>query len=147
MQFTKISEGNTCNCLTDTIENNTDKFVRKVTKSPTLKDRDFRTHAERGKVAEDKNDCNEVCGKNALSFEIWNSQSSDLLMKKYLTTLALSPQSKNNLCLVSFKPNSGLTKYTPDQIEYNEFHYDFYKEDSFSIDSLELIEMIPLVIS
>lgn len=146
MQFTKIKDNHTCDCFTGSDENNTDKFVRKVSKSPSLKERDFKSHIERGKIAENASNCEEICGLHGLSFEIWNSESSELLMKKYLTTVAISPQSKKNLSVINFKPNSGLIKHTPNQIEYNEFHYDFYKEDSFTIENLELIEMISLSI-
>jgi len=144
MNFSKIEESTTCDCFTNTVENTSDSFVRKVRVSPSLKDPDFRSHIERNKKPSSIADCEEVCGLNGLSFEIWSESSSDLLMKKYQTTAAISPQSKKNLCVVKFKLNSGVIKHTPHQEEYNEFHYDFYKDDNFSIANLELVDMIQI---
>ena len=147
MKFTKVEEGTICDCFSDASENSTDLFVRKVRVSQSLKDPDFRNHIERKKNPNNEDDCSEVCGLHALSFEIWSELSSDLLMKKYQTTVAISPQSKKNLCIVKFKPNSGLVKYTPNQEEYNEFHYDFYKIDDFTVANLELVDMIQITAS
>lgn len=147
MDFSKITENTICDCFSDTTENTSDTFVRKVRVSQTLKDPDFRSHIERNKIPKNEADCAEVCGLNGLSFEIWSDSNSDLLMKKYQITAAISPQSKKNLCVVKFKPNSGLIKHTPNQEEYNEFHYDFYKDDSFTVASLELVDMIQINVS
>jgi hypothetical protein len=146
MQFTKIIENNTCDCLSDATENLTDQFVRKVGTSSSIKDRDFKNNFERGKILQDENDCKERCGFHAVSIEIWNDVSSKLLLEKYFTTLGISPKYRNNLCVMKFKSGSGVLKHTPDQIDYNEFHYDLYKEDSFNVENLELVDMIPLKI-
>ena len=66
-------------------------------------------------------------------------------MNKYLYTASISPALKKNLCVIKFKPDCGLVKYTPNQSEsYNEYHYDFYKADDFLVEKLELVEMIQL---
>ncbi len=84
---------------------------------------------------------------HGVSVEIWNEKSSPLLLEKYHRTAAISPQFRKNLCLIKFTNDNGVVKHTPNQYEYNEYHYDFYKEDSFSVSKLNLIEMIPLIVA
>lgn len=146
MNFYKISEQTACNCFIDAVENTTDTFVRRVRRSNNLSDSDFKNHIERNKIPVNKDHCDEVCGLYGVSVELWSQESYKPLMDKYLTTAALSPQFKKNLSVIRFMPNDGLIKHTPNQEEYNEFHYDFYKEDTFSVNNLNLIEMIPLVV-
>lgn len=145
MDFKKISEKTACHCLLNAVENTTDTFVRSVRRSNNLSDADFRNHIERDKKVTNENDCEEVCGLHGVSVEIWNEESSKQLMEKYLFTATISRHIKKNLCVIRFTKNNGLVKFTPNQFEYNEYHYDFYKEDSFTVSSLELIEMIPLI--
>lgn len=144
MKFTKITECTPCDCITGASENTIDLFVRKVRKSPDLKDADFRSHFEKEKVPVSESDCEEVCGMYGISIEIWNKLSAVLLMEKYIYTASISPKSKNNLSIIQFKTNNGLIKHTPNQKIYNEHHYDFYKEDEFTVKDLQLIEMISL---
>lgn len=145
MVFIKIRALSPCDCLSGSEENLSDTFVRKVRKSETLKDADFRSHIERNKIPENPDDCDAVCGMHGLSFEIWNDISKEILLRKYKITSAISPKHKSNLCIVKFKPGSGVIKPTPEQLVYNEFHYDFYKNDSFSSEDLELIDMVKLI--
>ncbi|WP_423148625.1 hypothetical protein [Rubrolithibacter danxiaensis] len=147
MNFKNISDKTVCDCFQDAVQDNINTFVRRVRKSDSLNDSDFRNHIERGKTPQNEDDCEEVCGLYGLSFELWNDESSKLLMEKYLTTATFKPRDKRNLCVVRFLAESGYVKYTPNQTEYNEYHYDFYKEDSFNITKLELVEMIPLVVA
>lgn len=144
MQFTKITDNTKCTCLSDCSNDVTNLFARKVRKAPDMKDADFRNHFEKNRSPE-TNNCDEICGFYGVSIEIWNDASSKTLIEKYQITSSISPKHKNNLSIFKLKVDAGLVKHTPDQLEYNEFHFDFYKEDSFTIDKLELIEMIPLI--
>ncbi len=147
MPFNKITENTTCECFINTTEDTTNLFVRSVRKAPDLKDADFRNNFERNKSPNDDNNCNEVCGFHGVSIEIWNESSSPVLLEKYKYSASISPQFKKNLSIIKFRANNGLVKHTPNQIVYNEYHYDFYKEDSFSVTDLELIEMISLTVN
>ena len=144
MKFTKITDNTNCNCFSGAIENNNDTFVRKVSRSGNLKSPDFKTHIERGKTPENLDDCDMVCGFNGVSIEIWNEISSKPLLDRYLYTATISPQLKKNLCVIKFKSNCGLIKHTPNQMEFNEYHYDFFKDDDFVVENLDLVEMIEL---
>ena len=143
MRFEKINDATRCNCLEGASQNTADLFVRKIRKSPALKDEDFRSYIERGKTPE-AGPCLQTCGYYGVSFEIWNDSSTKGLLEKYRYTAAISPKSKNNLCVVRFKAHSGLLKHSPDQQIYNVHHYDLYKDDTFFAADLELIEMISL---
>ncbi|HEY8783211.1 MAG TPA: hypothetical protein VIM16_16410 [Mucilaginibacter sp.] len=147
MNFTKISHNTSCNCFIDAVENTNNTFVRKVRRSENLKDSDFKTHIERDKTPQNLNDCEEVCGLNGVSIEIWNEISSKPLMDKYLLTAAISPQLKKNLCVIRFKVDCGLVKHSPNQMNFNEFHYDFFKDDNFVVEKLDLVEMIQLKVA
>lgn len=144
MHFTKISDNTECSCLIESYLDLSNTFARRVRKAPDIKEGDFKNHYERDQFP-DSDKCKDICGFHGVSVEIWNDTSSEILLKKYQTTANYSPKYKNNLSIFKFKENAGLIKYTPDQIEYNEFHYDFYKEDSFIVDRLELVKMIPLI--
>ncbi|MCX3264804.1 hypothetical protein [Pedobacter agri] len=146
MPYDKISKNTHCDCLTDAHEDLTNFFARSVKRAPSLKNSDFKNHIERNKIPSDESKCEEVCGYNGVSIELWNDSSSSLLLEKYKYSAAISPQFKKNLCIIKFKANKGLVKHTPNQIVYNEYHYDFYKEDSFTVEDVELIDMIPLTI-
>ncbi|MFN1217600.1 hypothetical protein ACKW6Q_11580 [Chryseobacterium kwangjuense] len=141
--FRKISDNTNCNCLDGTHEDLTSLFVRKVRKAPDIKDADFRNQIELNKIPTN-NDCNEICGMHGVSIEIWNDESEEVLKDKYRKTAAFGPNLKKSLAIFKFNHNNGLIKHTPEQFEYNEFHYDFYKHDIFKVSELNLIKMLPL---
>ncbi len=121
-------------------------FVRKVGKAKTeLKDRDFKTHYERGIIASSPDDCSDVCGKRGLSIDIWKEDTKDTVLQRFMTTFAISPKLKNHLSIIKFKNNAGVIKHTPILKPIpNKHHYDFYKSDNFTLDLVELVELIPL---
>jgi len=140
VEFKRVHEGINCNCIEDANENNADLFARKVGDTKDLKERDFRTHYERGKLSA-TSDCKEICGLRGLSFEIWSDASRADLMKRYSITSGIQPKAKKQLFIFKIKENAGLVKYTPEQPSgYNAYHYDFFKEDNFTIELLALQE-------
>jgi hypothetical protein len=142
MGFDKILAITTCDCLNGTSQNLTDTFIRRVRKSQELKNPDFRNHFERGKVPSDDSNCEEVCGMNGLSFDIWTKTSSKAILEKHKTSAGFAPK-LNHYCIVRFTTSSGLIKHTPNQENgYNEYHYDFYKDDTFTVSTLKLIDTI-----
>jgi hypothetical protein len=145
MNFENLTNGTNCNCLKNCIENVIDTFVRKTGDSKELKIRDFKTHFERGKEVSDLKNCDEVCGNRGLSIDLWNDNSKGVLLKRYMTTFAISPKLKNHLSIVKLKTNAGKVKQSPLKDEIGgEFHHDLYKSDNFNIDFIELIDNIPL---
>ena len=147
MKFTDISSVAHCDCLNDAVENTTDLFARKVNKSPNLRIQDFRNQIEKGRIPVNESDCEEVCGLRGVSVDIWTEESQGTIMQKYQNTLKFSPKAKNNVCVVKFAKDSCLLKYTPYQKpDYNPYHYDLFKEDSFSEESMEVVTMVPITL-
>ena len=146
MTFDNLHENTECNCTSKSQENLTDFFARKVGKAKTeLKERDFKTHHERGIMASVLDDCSEVCGKRGLSIDIWNEQTKESILQRFMTTFAISPKLKNHLSIIKFKKGAGVVKHTPVLKPIpNKHHHDFYKSDNFNLDLIELIELIPL---
>ena len=82
MSFLKITNFSHCDCLSNCEENLKDIFVRKVRKSETLNEADFRNHFERNKIPENPDNCEEICGMHGVSFEIWTDVSKNILLEK-----------------------------------------------------------------
>ena len=144
MLFTKITDNSECSCLTESYVDLSNTFARRVRKAPDMKEGDFKNHYERDQHPISA-ECEDICGYHGVSVEIWNDASSSILLEKYQATANYSPKYKNNISVFKFKNDAGVVKYTPNQEVYNEFHYDFFKEDTFIVDRLELVKMIPLI--
>ena len=148
MNFTNLTTSTTCSCLNGAKLDTTSLFARKVGKAKSLKDRDFKSYAEKGREFNDKiQSCANVCGILGLSIDIWNDKSKEDIINRYKTTSAFSPKLKNHLSILKFKENSGKVKHTPvKEPTPNKHHFDFYKSDEFVLDeSIELVELIPLI--
>lgn len=146
MKFSYIKDDSPCGCLSQCSENYTDYFARRVGDSATLKDRDFKSHFEKGKVPENAEDCKEVCGLMGISIDIWNEVSEQKLREKYSTTNAITPKAKKHLAIFKINKDGGVVAHTPEQEVYNEFHYDLYKPDGFvATNFLELTNLLPIV--
>ena len=146
MTFTNILQGIACKCLDNCRENEENLFARRTGDTKLLKDRDFRTHHERGKVATNPEDCEEVCGLRGLSVHLWNEKSEKDLLERYMTTCGISPKVKNHLSIIKFGSGVGKVKHTPENnILAGEYHYDLYKSDTFAVDLVQLIQNIPLI--
>jgi hypothetical protein len=146
MSYKSISEGHNCKCLIDAHDNNKDTFARKVGDTKDFKIRDFKTHHERGKILETES-CEDICGFRGLSVELWNEESKDYVIDKFSLTVKLAPMKKPSHQIGVFKivENAGKVKHTPNQRHGQEiYHHDLYKSDTFVIENLEIIEMIPL---
>lgn len=147
MEFKLINNGHNCKCLSQSVENYEDTFARKVDATQDFKLRDFKTHHERGVLLED-NSCQGICGFRGISIEIWNDESKGYISNKFSLTFGISPQykkPKSQIGVFKLKEGAGKVKHTPNQKHGVEiFHYDLYKSDTFAIDMLELVEMIPL---
>lgn len=147
MNFTILSSDNSCNCHRSASEDLVSSFVRKVEYNKELKARDFKTHHERGKLPGSQ-DCKEVCGIRGLSIEIWNDNSREHLIEKYLRSYGISPKlkPKSQIVVFQFLEGCGKVKHTPDQkSERNIYHYDLYKSDEFTLEKICLLETIPLI--
>lgn len=144
MKFENVTRGTTCTCLHGCAENTTDAFARKTSKSQALKDAHFKSDHERGKEVQNTKDCSEICGKRGVSVDLWNEDSKDDLLNRYMKTFGIAPKYKDNLSIVKFRSGCGVIKNTPTQLIAGKFHHDLYKCDEFAIELIELVENIPL---
>ena len=143
MDFNNILNGHTCKCLDNCIEDNSNIFARKVSKNK-LTNSDFKTHFERNKIPESE-DCEFICGYRGISIYIWDESSKEQLKQRFSVTNNLSPQSKKNIAVFSFKKDAGLLKNTPNQAQgFDEFHYDFFKCDGFTLERVDFKELISI---
>jgi hypothetical protein len=131
MIFNDILRDTNCGCIDDTIEDNGNLFARKINK-PIPLDKDFASHWERGKRAEN---CKEICGFKGLSMNLWNETTKNDVIDKFLTTFSITPKHKDSIFVLKFLPNAGVIKKTP--TKYDATHHDFYKSDEFSLELLE----------
>lgn len=142
MTFKNISVDTQCECLNSTFEDTEGVYARKVGKSSTPKERDFKTHWERTKRPDNLEDCENVCNYKALSIHPWNSDTKSIVQNHYTESCKIAPGQKKKICIFKLAENSGRFKQTP--LENDEFHHDLYKSDQFSMESILHIEMISI---
>lgn len=142
MNFDKTFAGIDCKCLDGSLEDNESIFLRRVGESKTLKERDFKTHIERGKTPP-SNSCDDQCGYRGLSIEKHQQGWDEFHEVRKSLTNAFSPQHKYQMAKIKINPDFGAVKFTPEQQGgSNPFHYDFYKSSAFDINSLTHIGFI-----
>jgi len=143
MEFRKLHGDTACNCLTKAESNETDLFARKINK-PFAREKDFDSKWEKGNVPFDlnPNDCRTVCGLKGISVNIWNENSQEHVIEKFVTTFRISPRHKDSILVFKFREQSGMVEFTPNRLD--EFHYDFYKSDDFALDRIDKIQIINL---
>jgi hypothetical protein len=139
MDFKNLLQDTDCDCLENAVQDNRHFYARKINKPAPL-DRDFKSHWERGKQSVDN--CEKICGLKGISMNLWNQTTEKAIIKKFLTTFSITPKHKDSIFVFKCLPESGLTKYTPN--EEDDSHYDFYKSDEFSLDKLENYKIILL---
>lgn len=139
MKFERIHENIDCDCVEGAAQDLQNVYARKINK-PNVLDTDLKSHWEKG--SRNSGDCRQICGLKGLSMNIWNKDSRDKAIEKYLTTFKITTKSKNSIYLFKFKKNAGVIVHTPSS--GNPYHYDFYKSDNFSIDMLEEVDVIEL---
>lgn len=144
--FCNIDSDTQCNCLHGAEEDIEHIYCRKIDTS-TIKERDFKTHWERGKreykgQTISTNDCKAVCDLKAISTNIIkNNEHVEHAIKKYLKTCSLSPSKAKSsyLCKFKFKDHAGKVKHSPELDDHT--HYNFFKADTFSINRIEVISI------
>lgn len=147
MSYKSILEGHSCKCLANANENYTDLFARKVGDTKDFKLRDFKTHHERGKPVT-SNLCEDICGFRGLSIELWNDESKEYIIEKFVLTVSISPmiKPKNQIGVFRLTDGTGKVEHTPNQKHGTEiYHHDLYKSDNFAVEKLEIIELVPII--
>ena len=138
MDFEKIKNGSQCDCLKGSEIDIEGEYIRKIKKDIVLEN-DFQTHWERG-LHRDENDCDKICSYKSVSINKILSDSLAQIMNKYKITFRFNPA--KGFCCARFKlrENAGKVKHSPTNIDPT--HYNFFKADDFTLDSINITEII-----
>ncbi len=142
MTFKYLEEETECDCLNEAFEDFSNVYARKVGKASTPKERDFKTHWERGKKPDNLEDCKAVCSYMGLSVHPWNDNTKERVQDHYTESCKIAPGHKKKICVFKVATNGGKFKHTP--ISNDEIHHDLLKSDQFSIESILPQEMIAI---
>ncbi len=141
MNFEQLLTGTPCNCIKNAEENTSQVFARKIG-STALQPGDFLSHWEKGIFPADVKDCQKTCLHKGLSLNLWGETSRHQVFEKYLKTFRFAPKYKNCILVFRAKENAGVFEPTP--TERDPHHFTFFKSDDFSIDLLDVLEILPL---
>jgi hypothetical protein len=144
MNFTKLHDGISCDCLEDThIDIKTPYFRRIANITPTSDD--FISWYEMGKKPKDT--CEDICGFRGVSIYICSEKTKDVIITKQKKAVSqrkrISPMAKIPEFGYLFKLKEAAGKIKQSGPDSN--HYDLYKCDEFTLDCLSDIEIINLV--
>ena len=132
MGFENITKDTPCDCLKDALLDTETIFARVLNKD-TISDKDFYSKWDKGHTSEL---CEEVCGLKGVSVsKIENDAIKQEIIGLYSQVFKISPKYRRGVLLFKFKEVAGLLKPTPD--EFNKYHHDFYKTDSFNLSLIE----------
>ncbi len=143
MEFRKLHSDTACDCLADAEENCIAIFARKINK-PLPRERDFESKWEKGNITFDfnPNDCHLVCALKGVSVNLWNEASREEVIEKFVTTFSISPKHKDSILVFRFRENAGMLEFTPNRRD--EFHFDFFKSDAFSLEEIDVVQVLNL---
>ncbi|WP_312312230.1 hypothetical protein [Empedobacter brevis] len=137
MNFTKTFGDIQCNCVEGSNEDTNNNYALKTIKE-NLRIQDFYSYHEKGKTITDTK-CDNICSFRGVSVSLYNEETEENVLKLYKELFPLSPGYKPYLKIIKFGENCGKVKHTPSN--NNDYHFDFYKCDTFAIDKIEVIEV------
>jgi hypothetical protein len=138
MTFEKINNNPDCDCITQSMIDTENQFVRKL-RGTTLVEKDFHSHWER-EIGRDEIECEKVCSYKGISINMFTSEHEEMIFNKYKTTFSINPK-KGAYCLkFKFKDGAGKVKFASEDDDNT--HYNLYKSDSFTLDHLDIIETV-----
>jgi len=137
-----------CSCIENATIIKENQIYTRFLKYPEIESRYFETHWEKwtkkGKIPTfvKQNDCANICLYKNASVDNYTDENRAWIINYYLKQFRVTQKDKNAILVFQLKPKAGLIEHTPS--EKNPFHHSFFKEDEFSIDSIEIIELIEL---
>lgn len=149
MNFTNIQNDTPphCNCLENATVTFDKQFARHIYK-PNVRPQDFYSKWEKWKnnnafpLDFDYNNCKQICGNKGVSIHVWENASKETIINEYLNNFKITGKAQNSILIFKLRENAGAVVYTPQSS--NPYHYDFYKADNFSLDSIADLEVISL---
>jgi len=141
MTFEKISKLGSCSCLLDSNEDTSSEFVRKIA-GIELDGVDFENSFDRG-ADHTKMSCPQICSNAGISINKITSDSLPKILEKYKVTFHINPAQCKYYVRFRFLPKAGVVKHTPNKND--PFHYDLYKADGFTINSISIVSTNPII--
>ena len=142
MTFENINVDIDCDCLEGAICDTESHFGRKTNKN-FLKPGDFISYWEKGKRSEDQI-CAEICSLKGISLNFMNDESKENVINIFKQLFPISPSYKPHIHVIQLGGTCGYVKHTPDHVNGNLYHYDFYKSDEFNLEDVTHVEVISL---
>lgn len=143
MNFTKLHNGISCDCLQNTHIDLETPYLRRISNNtPSLPD--FESWYEIGKKSKDT--CQDICGYRGVSIyncspltmqAVLNKQKKAITDRKRISPMVKIPEFGY---IFKLKETAGKIK----QSGGDNNHYDLYKCDEFTLDCLQSIEVINL---
>jgi len=136
MNFTQTFENLDCNCIEESNEDIQNNYAIKTNKEQ-LRLQDFNSKHDKGKIP-DSDKCEKVCSFRGVSISLYNDKTKDYVLNVYKQLFPLSPGYKPFVKIFKFGNECGNVKHTPSN--NNDYHFDFYKCDTFAIENIEVKE-------
>lgn len=137
MNFTQTFGDTECNCIEGSNEDVVNNYALKTTKD-NLRIQDFHSYHDKGKPFTDTN-CDKICSFRGVSISLYNNDTKDYILNVYKELFPLSPGYKPYVKIIKFGEECGNVKHTPSK--NNDYHFDFYKCDTFAIEKIEVVEV------
>lgn len=135
----KLDNSRVCECMQGAVETNSDIFMRRIG-AKKLKAGDFKVKIEREDTV-DGETCDEFCGQREVSINNVDRYNKEEIVEDYKNRLMEQKKYAPNIEFYysefRFKEKAGMIKHTPHH--GHESHYDFYKDDGFTIDMLDQV--------
>ena len=138
MTFENLHADTDCNCISGAFIDTTNEYVRRL-KKDAVQDSDFLTHSERG-IVSPLDDCENICSYKGVSINQLRVEFVEQILTKYKTTFKINPKKGAHYLKFKFKEEAGKVKFAPE--EDDQSHYNFFKADNFTLNSLDIIDTI-----
>ena len=138
MTFDNLHKDTTCNCIDGAVIDIENEYIRKL-KKDTLQNSDFLTHWER-QIKPQIENCENICSYKSVSINQFQKEFENLIINKYKNTFKINPKKGAHFLKFKLKNNTEKVKFAPE--EDDESHYNLFKSDTFTINSLVIIEIV-----
>jgi hypothetical protein len=141
----KLDESSTCTCMDGAQENTEITFMRRISVKDKVKTGDFKAGIEKENVIAVET-CDDFCSLREISINDSDNYDEASIVENYKESMMrnkihiFSPQLKLNYCKFKLTSVSGHVKYTPQH--GHESHFDLYKKDTFTLDSLQIVNTV-----
>lgn len=130
-------------CINDLEENTISVFCKKI-KQNELNISDFKSYWEKGKRPR-KNKQNDICNFKGISCnKLANDLSNESAIVKHYFNLRLFKKKYNGNYLCKFKTKKEAGVFFDNSKLSNPSHHNFFKSDNFSLEKIEVIEIVKI---